>query len=82
MASDVGFVEICGREENTRVYFESMEPIIEIHASSIHTLDFDVLLSELRDIVNNDEIDKSFLYDEEGKIVFQAHQLFMMCCKQ
>ena len=33
-------------EKSVSIYFESVEPIIEIHASSMHTLDFHVLLSE------------------------------------
>jgi len=80
MAANAGFIETHGRQETTRDYFESEVPIIELLASSIHTLEFDVVLSELRGILNNDDIDKSF--DEEGRTMFQVDQFFIKCCKQ
>lgn len=67
MVSNAGFVKKHGREETTRVYFESVEAITKILASSIHSSDFEVLLSKLRDIINNDDIDKSFFYIDEGR---------------
>jgi len=82
IAVDAGFMtcETC-EEKTTRTYYESVVPIMEQVAASIHTVDFDELLSELRSILNNDDIDKSLLYDEEGRPMFQVDQFFVKYCK-
>jgi len=82
MASDAGFVESSGTKETVRINFENMDSIIELVASSIHTIGYKELLNELREIVNNDKIDKGFLYDKSGVVYQETDILFVKCCKQ
>ena len=81
MASDAGFVESNGRSEIIRIHFENVNSIIELLASSIHTVGFNEFLNELRAIIDDENVDKSFLYDKLGAYQ-ETEQLFLKCFKQ
>ena len=82
LALQAGFVESVGKTKEMRIYFESVEPILYYIASSLHLADFDEMLNELRAIMNNDKIDKKFLYDEQGRAYDESEYIFMKCRKQ
>ena len=81
LAKNAGFVKIKIDEEVIRIPFESLEHVKHWLASSWHNIGFQTALEELTRIINENNNNLDFLYNEQGRPHYANDYIFVTCRK-
>ena len=81
IASETGFTESNIEEVPVNIPYGTVDNAVKIMAAAIHVIDFEKLVAEFKRIVNDTDIDKSFLFDDQGEPRVQKVYNFVICVK-